>query len=423
MSRVWDNHPAIAIKPVVLAKSGVYRYSHADMCARWPGFNPTVKKAVYTEYRPPEVLQRAKDKFGLVTMSVEHTDDETDEYNFDVPGQVSAVIGDDIKEERLQDGELALIGKAAFFKRDIMDYMDRGNKETSADYKSRVVPDPSGKHDFLLKEIVSVNNVVVTEAGRGGELVRVRDSIKQLNKNNGGSEMNILEWLGIGRATDSKTKLSKVIFDGVEAVAKIDRVKDQAGYLAAVETEGKKVAEIVTRLQDGAAKEGITSIVKAGFTEPEKLLATKDKSAKVLDALHELARVKDADDVKKTLDTLGEMSTEDDKLTPEQKAAKEKELADARSKDTATQIKEGLDAMRQEFSAALPGLITTAVAAVLKIGPEKHTKDTKGDMTKQVNDAVQQLLGGKPEGGEDDRVIDSLDEDDKDAGAFLEHSF
>lgn len=434
MTRVMDNHPALGKKDVVLAKSGVYWYSYDDMVAR--GYTPKIKKDRYSEYRPAEVLRRNKDKFGLITMSVEHTDDETTTDNFDAPGQVSGVVGNAIREERLQDGELGLIAEAAFFKRDIMDYMSKGNKETSADYKSYVVEDPSGKYDYILKDIVSVNNVVVTEAGRGGELVRVRDSVRQLKKNNGGSDMDILKWLGFTRSTDTaKVKLSKVVFDSIEAVNKVDRTKDSKGYLEVVEVEGKKVAEVVTRLQDGAFKDGITSIIKAGFQEPEKLLATKDKTSKVLDTLYESARVKDAEDLKKTMDNM-EMESEDG-LSPEEKAkkeaeAKEKEKKDKESetKDVAAQVKDSVDAMRKEIIGTLPSLITSGIAAALKIDPatiggKGRTTDSKDDLQKQVDAELAKLLGGKPGNSSDERVLDSeFDSDiDTDASFLLDHNF
>ena len=210
-----DNHPAIAIKNACLARSGVYYYTYDEMVAR--GHIPKVKKRLYAEYRPVDVLVRCKDKFAFTAVTKEHTPEETNPENFRM--QVSGIVGENIVAEEMPDGNIGLFGNVALYTRDGHEYYAAGNKETSADYKSVVVPDISGQYDYLLRDIISVNGVVLTARGRGGPNVRVKDSANNIiGGGNMSGKKGVLSFLGIGRTKDEGFKLSKVVLDGAKTL-------------------------------------------------------------------------------------------------------------------------------------------------------------------------------------------------------------
>lgn len=428
-TRTVDRHPAIMKKDMVLCRSGVYKYTREEMIAR--GFTPKVVKPFYTEYRSPEVILRSKDKFGLVTMSVEHTEDQTTPDNFHTPGQVSGAIGDNIRHEKLPDGNVALVSKVAFYTQDAVDYFNAGCRETSADYESVVVESDGSPYDFIMKDIVTVNNVVITKQGRGGVQVRVRDSMPTLKKLNGGSSMSMWKLLGLKRTADGGAdfKLSKVIMDGVKDVQKVDRTKDSGTlYLAAVEAGVGKVTPFLDQLKDGDEKKILVSIVHDSFTgDPTEVLLNEVQLTEVVDKLYDTARTRDSEALKKTLDAvMGKTDeTAEEKTAREAKEAKEK-AGGAKPEDLAAQVKDSVGAMLTEFQKGLPGLVAQSLASTLGLDPKAieafRVKDTAGQATlaDSVKEQVEKLLGGKGKDNGDGRTLDDAEKlASAEEGSFL----
>lgn len=414
--RTKDRHPAIMKKDMVLCRSGVYYYTYDEMVAR--GHTPKVVKDRYSEYRPPEVILRNKDKFGLVTMSVEHTEEQTNPSNFHEPGQVSGTIGDAIRVEKLPDGNVALVAKVAFYTQDAVDYYNAGCRETSADYESMVKEGDGTPHDFIMTDIATVNNVVITKRGRGGPHVRVRDSLPPLKNLFGGSTVKIDMWkaLGLKRTNDNAGdfKLSKVILDGVKAVQKVDRTKDSgAPYLAAVTAEVGKVTPFLEQLKDGDEKTILSSIVQDSFGgDPDEVLLNEAVLTEAIDKLYESARTKDSESFKKTLDSVLAKKEE----TAEEKAAREanEKASFAKPEDIAQQVK---DSVAEAMKTTLPALVAASVAQTLGLDPKAVVAARTADkappksIVEAVNAQVEKLLSGDKggDGGEDHRTLDDAD--------------
>ena len=433
-TRTKDRQPYIMKKDMVLCRSGVYHYTRDEMIAR--GHTPKTVKAIYTEYRPPEVILRSKDKFEMLTTSVEHTDEQTGPDNFREPGQVSGYTGDNIRVENMEDGNIALVAKVALATQDAVDYFNAGNRETSADYESRVVDGGDSGYDFILKEIVSVNNVVITKRGRGGSQVRVRDSFPLMKNLFGGSTVKVNIWdviPGLKRTKDKSAadfKLSKVILDGVKAVQKVDRTKDSgAPYLAAVETEVKKVTPFLDQLKEGDEKTLLSSIVQDSFGgDPDEILENEAALVPAIDKLYDAARAKDSESFKKTLDSvLG-----DKEETAEEKAKREQAAATAAAggaapQDLAQQVKDSITAA---LETSLPGLVAAQIAQTLGLdhkaiaAARAKDKAPAQSVAEAVKAQVEALLGGGAAGGGDTRTVDDGEElASAEEGSFLIKSF
>jgi hypothetical protein len=406
ITQTRDNHPAIMIKPSILARSGVYLYTHDEMIKR--GFTPPVRKEIYKEYRPAAVLIRNKDKFAFTAMTVEHTDDEISAANF--RDQASGVIGDSIEVTTLDDGEVALRGNIAFYTQDAVDYFNAGNKETSADYRSKVVLSKNPLYDLELVDIISVNAVVITERGRGGENVRVRDSLPSAQKKTGGLKMgyNVLGFLGIGRTKDKADfKLSQVVMTGVKQVHTVDAKK--------LDELVGGVMRHITVLSESKDREILIGAVQDSFKHPVEVIAKEKEVSALIDKFY--SRCVDADEkaLKETMDSVEsedkekakKTDTKDGEETPEEKAKREKEEKDekdgAKTKDTARLIDEAFAKFRDEMKRTLdgiPGVVDAAVAKSLSLGAG---------------------AGGKTDG--DTRTIDSTSIDNGDAAFLLDGIF
>ena len=221
--KVTDKHPAIMVKPAILARSGIYVYGRDEILAM--GITPAADKPFYAVYRPPNVLIEAREKFAFAVVTKEHTAFDTEPDNFS--DQAEGVVGDSVDVVTLDDGNVGLKGRIAFYKKDAADYFEGGNRETSAQYQMRLAPsgDPARDgHDFVMTEIVSVNSLAITARGRGGGGVRVLDSTVVTNKVDGGIRMKggFLSFLGIGKTKDADFKFSGVLMGSVAKIKTLD---------------------------------------------------------------------------------------------------------------------------------------------------------------------------------------------------------
>ena len=257
-----DESAQLAVKDAVLARSGIYLYSRADVMQM--GLNPKADKPVYREYRPAGVLVEAKDKFALVPVTKDHppVDITADNYH----EYASGVTGGPVEIVPLPDGEIGLKGKIAFFTRSAYDYYMSGSRETSAGYAKKIVysdnPDKDG-FDWILTGITSVNHEAVLPQGRGGSEVRVMDKAAEINSNGGigmatKAKGGFLAFLGIGKTKNEK--FSEVLLGSVAKVRSLDA--------AGVEKEVTAVMAHVNILGDSEAKEVLVGAVTDCFKNP-----------------------------------------------------------------------------------------------------------------------------------------------------------
>lgn len=309
---VKDKHPAILVKDAILARSGIYMYSRDELRAM--DITPKDDKLLYKVYRPPNVIVEAKDKFSFAVVTKEHAISDTSPDNF--REQADGVVGDHIEVVTLEDGTVGLKGRIAFYTKDVADYFESGNKETSAQYSMCLIPsnDPARDgHDFVMTKIISVNSMAITAHGRGGKNVRVLDSMAAIDKNRGSSRMKsgFLAFLGIGKTKDTGFKFSDTLFGGIEKVKALN-VADTAGIDKAVE----EVMAHVVSLGASEAKEVLMGAVSDCFKNAEVVLSRKNDVAKKVDELYSKCQDADAEAVKRILDA-------DDKKDGDDKTKKE----------------------------------------------------------------------------------------------------
>jgi hypothetical protein len=359
-----DKHPAIMVKPAILARSGVYVYGRDEMLAM--GFTLAEDKPFYKVYRPPHVLIAAKDKFCFAVVTKEHTVFDTSPENF--REQADGVVGDSVEVVTLENGNIGLKGRIAFYTKDVADYFESGNRETSAQYRMGLAPsnDPARDgYDFVMTGIESVNSLAITAQGRGGKSVRVLDSTAVIDKVIGGSKMSgFLSLFGIGKTKDAGFKFSDALFGGIAKVKALDAA-DTAGIEKAV---GEVMSHVVS-LGDSEAKGILTGAVSDCFKNAEAVLAKKDDVAKKIDELYGKCQDADAEAVKRILDADGKKDGDDkdkDKKDGDGKGSgKEGDGKDTQPKDFDAVIAAAIDRAFGKFNESIDAKIDAAMKKVL----------------------------------------------------------
>jgi hypothetical protein len=346
---VKDRHPAIMVKPAILARSGIYVYSRGEMLAM--GFDLKDGKPSYKVYRPPHVLIEAKDKFCFAVVTKEHTVFDTSPENF--RDQADGVVGDSVEVVTLGNGNIGLKGRIAFYTKDVADYFESGNRETSAQYRMALAPSGDPERDgyeFEMVGIESVNSLAITSRGRGGHDVRVLDSLGTGNSY-GGLKMKsgFLSFLGIGKPKDAGFKFSDALFGGIAKIKALDAA-DTAGIEKAV---GEVMSHVVP-LGDSEAKEVLTGAVSDCLKNADAVLAKKDGVAKKIDELYGKCQDADAEAVKRILDSDGK-----EKDGGEDPEKKKKDGGGDKDKD-AKKDGGGKDALPKDFEAVVAAAIDKA---------------------------------------------------------------
>jgi hypothetical protein len=234
-------------------------------------------------------------------------------------------VGDSIEVVTLDGGNIGLKGRVAFYTKDVADYFEQGNKETSAQYRMELAQssDPARDgYDFVMTDILSVNSLAITARGRGGSGVCVLDSAAVRNKGVfGGSKMRsgFLSFLGIGKSRDAGFRFSDVLFGGIARVKTLDA--------AGIEKEVGEVMSHVVALGDSEAKELLTGAVADCFKNADAVLSRRDEVAKRVDELYGTCRDADTEAVKRILEgtaAVGDEDAEAKKKKEEEEAAKAK---------------------------------------------------------------------------------------------------
>ena len=319
--------PFILQKDVILCRSGIQLYHKSEVASLITEDNkPAVEKEWYREYRPAAVVVKAQEKCKSLPVTKEHPMDWV------TPESVSQLAGgvtsNDISVVALDDeseGEIGLKSNLTFFTQELYDYY-LDNKEVSLGYtcKKHFVDNPEEVgYDIILDEIVKVNHVAITRAGRGGSSVSIIDTIlgglKQMKSNFFGA-------LIAKKQTDSKESFGAKVYN---AVIKAKDEKDK---------ELNSVFDAINSFKDGEKKDNIIAVVKDAFENKEKLKGNEEEFKKTIDAMYasmcecsveEMTKMctstKDSEDKKEDSEDKEEGKKEEDSEDKEEEDSEDKE--------------------------------------------------------------------------------------------------
>ena len=341
--------PFITQKDVILCRSGIQLYHKSEVASFITEDNkPPVEKEWYREYRPANVIVKAKDLFKSLPVTQEHPDVWVDSKNFkELAGGTLDKEIDVVALEGEAEGEIGLKSNITFYTDELYNYY-LNNKEVSVGYtcKKHFVdnPDEVG-YDIILDEITEVNHLAITKRGRGGSEVAVIDSII------GGirpMRTGIFAFLKSKKqaVNDSNFSFGKTVLEAVKN-SKGTTEEELAG-------EMKGVLDSMSILKDCEAKTKLVDVVKDCFDNKEMALADEAELTATLDSMW----------IDIHSDSLGEIAKAFAKLG-------KKNEAEAGVKDS--EEKDGEDKDKNEDSAD-------------KEGKEDENKDSKDREDKDKNE-------------------------------------
>ena len=398
---------AIIVKNAILARSGIYIYSHEEMLRR--GHNPAVKKDFYREYRPASVLVAAKDKFKYAVLTKEHPHSITAD---NIQQVIEGVVGSDIDVVSLENNEIALKGEIAFYTKDGVEYYNTGAKETSAQYISKVSPVFGPDYDYILDEIQEVQGLALTRQGRGGSSVAVLDSLisadtaeKKLQGDKVMSKNSILSFLGIGKAPQDE--LSSLVIDSLNGYSGLNEADKKA--------RRDKVDALLNPLADSPEKKILVDTVKDCFDYPKEVLEKSEEVSKGLKSLYNICVSTDVAALQATFDSIKGDTKDADEEEKKKKEAEEKETKDAEAKAKA----EEEEKKKKEAEGTKDSIVLDAKGLELII-----TKVTDS-VSAKIEETVKKQLGleVKKEGITSDSVLPSFASVENDASFLLNDMF
>ena len=266
--------PFILQKDVILCRSGIQLYHKSEVASYITEDNkPAVEKEWYREYRPAAVIVKAQEKCKSLPVTKEHPIDWVTSENFSQ--LAGGVTSNDISIVALQgesEGEIGIQSNLTFFTQELYNYY-LDNKEVSLGYtcKKHFVDNPEEVgYDIILDEIVTINHVAITRAGRGGSSVSIIDTIlgglKQMRSNFFGA-------LIAKKQTDSKESFGERVYN---AVIKAKDEKDK---------ELNYVFDAINSFKDSEKKANIIAVVTDAFENKEKLKGNEEEFKKVIDEM------------------------------------------------------------------------------------------------------------------------------------------
>jgi hypothetical protein len=331
--------PFIEQKDVILCRSGIQLYTAKEL-ASWidAGNTPPKPKKIYKEYRPANVIVKAKDLFKSLPVTKEHPDVWVNPENWkELAGGVLDKEVEVVALDGEADGEIGLKSNVTFYTNELYEYY-LNNKEVSVGYtcKKHFVdnPDEVG-YDILLDEIVEVNHLAITRAGRGGSSVAVIDSII------GGlrpMRTGFFAFLTSKKAVnkDSAPSFGKEVLEAVKN-SKGTTEEELAG-------EMKGVLDSMSELKDCEAKDTLMDVVKDCFDNKEKTLANEAEVVSALDSMWVDIHSDSLSEIAKAFAKLGAkpaQATADS--NPAQNKDSENEPKEGEDKDSKDEPKEGED--------------------------------------------------------------------------------
>lgn len=274
--------PFIEQKDVILCRSGIQIYHKSELASFITEDNkPPVEKEWYKEYRPANVIVKAQDLFKSLPVTKEHPDVWVDSKNWkELAGgtldkEVTVVALDGESE-----GEIGLKSNITFYTDDLYNYY-LDNKEVSVGYtcKKHFVDNPEEVgYDLILDEIIEVNHLAITRAGRGGSSVAVIDSI-----------IGGLKPMRTGIFALFAGKKQKAVNDsapssfGKEVLKAVKNSKGTTEEELASEMKG--VLDSCAILKDCEAKDTLLNAVKDCFDNKEMALANEEELTATLDSM------------------------------------------------------------------------------------------------------------------------------------------
>jgi hypothetical protein len=378
--------PYIEQKDVVLCRSGIQLYHKSEVASLITEDNkPAVEREWYREYRPANVVVKAKDLCRSLPVTKEHPDEFVNEYNWkelaggttDKEVEVVALEGD-------SEGEIGLKSSVTFYDKTLYDYYADNNKEVSLGYTCRkhFVPNPDEVgYDILLDEITEVNHLAITRAGRGGSAVSVIDSIIGGLKPMRTGFFAFLRSKKQAESKDSAFSFGKQVFEAV----KNSKATTEQEY--ALEMKG--VFDSMSVLKDCEAKSTLMDIVRDSFDNKDKVLSDEKDFISTLDSMWIDIHSDSLSEIAKAFSKLGA------KAPVAEGAVKDSDKEEKEAEGSGKEEKEAEDSGKEAESS------------------EKEEKEAKyfGKEEKEAEDSEKEA---KDSGKEDKEAVDGKDSGEKD---------
>ena len=322
--------PFILQKDVILCRSGIQLYHKSEVASYITEDNkPAVEKEWYKEYRPAAVIVKAQDKCKSLPVTKEHpTIDWVTSENFSQ--LAGGVTSNDISIVALHgesEGEIGIQSNLTFFTQELYNYY-LDNKEVSLGYtcKKHFVDNPEEVgYDIILDEIVMINHVAITRAGRGGSSVSIIDTIlgglKQMRSNFFGA-------LTAKKQTDSKESFGERVYN---AVIKAKDEKDK---------ELNYVFDAINSFKDSEKKANIIAVVTDAFENKEKLKGNEEEFKKTIDAMYASMCECSVEEMTKICTSTKDSECKEEEKKEEDSEDKEEEKKEEDSEDKEEEKKE-----------------------------------------------------------------------------------
>ena len=413
-----DAQPYIEQKDVILCRSGIQYYHNSEIASFITEDNkPPKEKEWYKEYRPANVVVKAKKLCGNLPVTKEHHSDWVTPDNW--KELAGGVTGKEVEVEALDgeaDGEIGLKSDITFYDKDLYEYYQK-HKEVSLGYtcKKHFVNNPEEVgYDILLDEITEVNHLAITQSGRGGSSVAVIDSLI------GGMKpmrTGIWAWLAGKKQTDSKTALTfgKEVFTALK--------NSKGSTEEELSNELKGVFDSCAILKDCPQKDTMLNMIRDCYDNREKALENEEELTKTFDSMYVSLSGDSLKEIVDAVKGLGgcTVATSDSSDKKDDDTSKTDDSSDKKDDDTSKTDDSGKDKKDDEGKNTDSGK-TVDSAPLTKEDIAKIVKDSIAEIVPQM---VKDTLGikegkAKVEGGVIDSNTDTLYVAQRDYTEFLE---
>ena len=336
MAKVTQNKdseasPFITQKDVVLCRSGIQLYHKSEL----EGFitednKPAVEREWYKEYRPANVIVKAKDLFKSLPVTQEHPSEWVTPQNWkELAGGTLDKEVEVVALEGEAEGEIGLKSNITFYTDELYNYY-LNNKEVSVGYKCKkhFVDNPEEVgYDIILDEITEVNHLAITKRGRGGSEVAVIDSI-----------IGGMKPMRTGFFALITSRKQKAVKDSAPSFGKqvLEAVKNSKGTTEEeLAGEMKGVLDSMSILKDCEAKTKLVDAVKDCFDNKEMTVSNEEEVVATLDSMWVTISGNSLSEMKKAFDKISKKdnpvaTTDSDPEEDENKDSKDEENKDSK---------------------------------------------------------------------------------------------
>ena len=389
--------PFITQKDVILCRSGIQLYHKSEVASFITEDNkPPVEKEWYKEYRPANVIVKAKDLFKSLPVTEEHPDVWVDSKNFkELAGGTLDKEIDVVALEGEAEGEIGLKSNITFYTDELYNYY-LNNKEVSVGYtcKKHFVDNPEEVgYDIILDEITEVNHLAITRAGRGGSQVAVIDSII------GGirpMRTGIFAFLKSKKqaVNDSNFSFGKTVLEAVKN-SKGTTEEELAG-------EMKGVLDSMAILKDCEAKDKLMDVVKDCFDNKEMAVSDEAELTATLDSMWFEIHGDSLSEIAKAFDKLKKSANTDTAVKDSEEEAKEdknkdsKDESEEKNEDSKDEEDKNEDSKDEEEKDEKDGCNKDSMEFATKDDVVTAIRDSlKAELKPLVAEAVKECLGIK----------------------------